>query len=224
MPDSQSQPPVDTVPISNLERITQPLQGTRLTEFISRVERGWNCVRREPPVQDTKDAAKRADMPVASWIVEGDLVQELTLWISETLDTHLVKSQRHHADAAIREFLCTPSSNSDLLSFLSAFASAYEHAIRTRLEIIDSVLSSGLASDSTSIAMASVSPELCQTRMNRLEKLAHRDPQGADLFRLSEFAGCTSKELGAYLSIPAEPLQQRIDDRRYDICDSTAGI
>lgn len=223
---SPEPPEVTSVPLSNLERISQPLSGDRLEAFASRLNRGWNAVRRQPPDAKvtTTVSPVAPQYPLERAEVEMELADDLYLWIGETLDTHINNSPRQYADAAVHEFLNVPCSDEDLLEFLRAFAAAYERMIRNRLEITNSPLFSEQPTDRTTIGMVSVQRKRMTIRMSRLTALHQNNPDGADLFRLSEFAGCTADELARYLNQPSDEVQQQIDDRWYDICDSTTEI
>ena len=215
---------LETTPkVSNLVKASQPMSDEQLQELASKLNRGWNAVHRSPKVSDEVPLKSPTTNPILSPHAQDELelADDLFAWIGETLDEHINKSARQHADAAVSEFLNVPCTNDDLLEFFRSFAVAYERKIRERIEVKHSALSSAIPTDRITIGMVSIKRELMATRLSRLTTLNELNPAEAEMFRLFEFAGCSVEELGRYFNLPKEEVKQQISDLWYDICESS---
>lgn len=200
-----------------LRQIAVPLNEDQIRELQAKLASGWNPLEIAPPPLAARPKWKPTGEPRLS------LADMIFAWFHEHEDSylkHVNLTPRASADAALEEFLNPPCPPEELLKFLRSFAATYERLLRDR--VVQSALSPEKHSSVTSLAFAGQHPDIVHVRLDRLSALAEKSPAGADLFRLSEFAGCSAQELAKYLKLPADEVQRQIKRRHFDICVSTA--
>lgn len=219
---SNSQNPKDlnlVTRASALSLTSAPMSSQELVAFVAKLRSGWKAVQRKNPAPSTTSTAGTSSQGTDK--SETSVVDALTNWIGTTLDDHINKTARQHADVALQEFLDIPAQKEDLLAFIRYFAEAYERTIRERISIGQSAIASSINSDRTTIGMASAMREQVALRLSRLDRMRSESPQDAELFRLSEFGGCSADELASYFELEPGVVDQRIRDLWFDICEST---
>jgi hypothetical protein len=217
--------------VDRLLAAAAPMTPEQLKEFVARLDRGWTPVlpnrqaRTDTRPQGHKNVSPRdAHSPIQD-SPEDDLEGSIFDWISDTLDVHVNCDPREHADRAGREFLQPPCTREELLRFFRAFAAAYERMLYKRAEIPQSASEpTGASLPRMLISTASSFPDPTKTQLERLASLERTLPAGADLFRLSEFAGCSTAELALYLDLSEDVVGVQLQNRQYDVYRSASNL
>jgi hypothetical protein len=221
----------DRAAVDHLLTAAAPMTSEQLNDFATRLDGGWTPMlpsRRghtETPALAQISSAPRNEEPDEPEDPNDTLEASIYSWISNTLDTHVNCEPREHADRAVQEFLQPPCTREELLRFFRAFAAAYERMLYTRAEIPQSASEpTGASPPRMLISTASSFPDPTKKQLDRLASLERTLPAAADLFRLSEFAGCSTAELALYLDLSEDVVGVQLQNRQYDVYRSASNL
>lgn len=220
-PAELSRTPIPLHPfLSLLRKAATPMNDEELGEFQSQLAYGRN--RSAPAVSSSvkkshSDHKKFHESISNQQITDSGFVIQIRNWISDTLIEHIVRSPREHANFAVDEFLNPPCTAIELVGFFRAFAAAYEQVLHVRADFVTSGSCSVDSPHPLTLAKANEFHERTKLLLARLSALETSSPADADLFRLSEFSGCTPAELGLYLNQNPDMIADRIENHRFSI-------
>ncbi len=215
--EAPAEKPGDTTGLELFRKVSTPLTREELAQLLAKLDSGWNPLAERPPAKP-RTAFREPEMPD-----NKSLADQIFDWIDETLLENVHLLPRALADAALLEFLNPPCPTEELLAFFRAFTEAYERMLRIRIELM-SPLTNAANHSITSLSLACQKQEIVRLRLDRLAAMTVKSPESADLFRLTEFAGCTAPEVAKYLSLPEPETLRQVKNRRFDICGSTSSI
>ena len=197
-----------------LRQMATPLTTDELAALRAKLESGWNPLAGRPKGPRPRLSPLDDDESTRDWSLADDIFS----WIDETLSKYLNRLPRALCDVAIQKFIQTPCSSDELLAFLHTFAEAYERALYKRIEQQTPPLTAAKQTTTTSLGLACQARGVVKLRLERLVELSKKQPQHAEIFRLSEFAGCNPRELAGYLGMTEAEADRQIKYRRLAVC------